>query len=449
MSGDRVNNAIDLNKSRHPKESSVMFSGIKFIVLILFLYFCCGTAAFAQNTFTQEQFEKDFDYLWASISNDYAYFDQKETDWSNVKEIYRSQVKNITKRSEFVTFLESVLEELYDFHTHLNTNTSSSPYLIPTGTDIWAEWINGKAIITEVRLNSVAQRAGLTPGMQVISIDGRSIEEGISAHLGKSLRKRNLSTDNWALLSLLSGRRNQKRNIEVITDSKRTLISIDSQREQKDKPLLDYRTVNKDIGYIKINNSLGNIDLIKQFDATLYSLKNTKGLIIDLRDTPSGGNTTVARGIMGRFINREMPYQKHSIPSEERLYNTKRSWIELVSPRGEFIYKPPVIVLVNHWTGSMGEGIAIGMDGMKRAKIVGTKMARLIGATSSITLPNTKIGVNFPTEKLFHIDGRPREKFIPTVMVDMLKKENQKTEDAIFEVGLKVLQSFIQLNAAQ
>lgn len=76
-------------------------------------------------------------------------------------------------------------------------------------------------------------------------------------------------------------------------------------------------------------------------------------------------------------------------------------------------------------------------------------MARLVGATSYITLPNTKIGVNFPTEKLFHVDGMPREKFTPTVMVDLLKKENQKKEDAIFEAGLKVLQSFIPPNASQ
>ena len=129
----------------------------------------------------------------------------------------------------------------------------------------------------------------------------------------------------------------------------------------------------------------------------------------------------MARGIMGRFIRRDMPYQKHSIPAEERQYGTKRSWIELVSSRGEFTYTAPVVVLVNHWTGSMGEGIAIGMDGVKRATIVGTEMARLVGATSSIKLPNTGIGVNFPTEKLFHVNGSPRESFVPPVHIDLLK----------------------------
>jgi len=144
---------------------------------------------------------------------------------------------------------------------------------------------------------------------------------------------------------------------------------------------------------------------------------------------------------MGRFIRRDLPYQKHSIPAEERQFGTKRSWIELVSPRGEFAYRVPVVVLVNHWTGSMGEGIAIGMDGMKRATIVGTEMARLAGATSGIRLPHTGIGVTFPTEKLFHINGTPRENFMPSLHIDLLLKVNQSNEDVILQRGLRALRA--------
>jgi hypothetical protein len=50
-----------------------------------------------------------------------------------------------------------------------------------------------------------------------------------------------------------------------------------------------------------------------------------------------------------------LPYQKHELASEERMTGVRRSWLELVSPRGEFVYSKPVAVLVNRWTGSMGE----------------------------------------------------------------------------------------------
>ena len=198
------------------------------------------------------------------------------------------------------------------------------------------------------------------------------------------------------------------------------------------------------IGYVRqINDSLGSNDLIRVFDAALAGLRDTAGLVLDLRDTPGGGNSTVARGIMGRFLVREGSYQKHSIPAEEREFGVRRSWVEIVSPRGDFRYDAPVVVLVDHWTGSMGEGIAIGMDGLKRATVVGTEMAGLLGATGGITLPNSKIGVNFPVEKLFHVDGTPRETFVPPVYVNVLKGD-AKAHDAILERGLEKLRALVK-----
>lgn len=420
---------------------------VKLSTLVILICFFVEAVAAPQTNFSRQQYEEDFDYLWRSISDDYAYFDQKQTDWNKVREIYRPQISAVKTRSDFVALLESVLEELYDFHTHLNTNTAASPRLVPSGADIWAEWISGRAIITDVRPESGAEKAGIRIGMQVASINGIAVAEAVSRRTGKSLRSSDVAAKNWALRILLAGRRNEQRNIEVISNGGRRVLSIDNQtaggsvETTPARPLLEYRRIEKDVGYIRVNNSLGDTDLIKQFDLALAALRNTRGLVLDLRDTPSGGNTTVARGIMGRFIRRDMPYQKHSIPAEERQYGTKRSWIELVSPRGEFTYTAPVVVLVNHWTGSMGEGITIGMDGMRRATIVGTEMARLAGATSGIRLPNTGIGVTFPTEKLFHINGSPRENFVPPVHINLLLQVNQDDEDIILQRGLRVLRA--------
>ena len=410
----------------------------------LFILSCFFAAISApQATLTRQQYEEDFDHLWQSISDDYAYFDQKQTDWSKVRELYRPQLSEVRTRNDFVTLLESVLEELYDFHTHLNTNTAASPRLVPSGTDIWAEWIKDRAIITEVRRDSRAEKAGIRIGMEIISINSVAVADAVNRRVGKSVRSSDKAARDWALRTLLAGRHNEKRSIEVMSNGQRRVLAIDNQAASDSaatKLLLEYRELENNLGYIRINNSLGDTALVKQFDLSLTALRNTRGLILDLRDTPSGGNTTVARGIMGRFTSRDMPYQKHSIPAEERRYGIRRSWIELVSPRGDFVYRAPVVVLVNHWTGSMGEGIAIGMDGMKRATIVGTEMARLAGATSGIKLPNTGIGVTFPTEKLFHVNGIPRENFVPPVYINLLPNENPE-DDVILKRGLRILRT--------
>jgi carboxyl-terminal processing protease len=80
-----------------------------------------------------------------------------------------------------------------------------------------------------------------------------------------------------------------------------------------------------------------------------------------------------------------------------------------------------VVVLVGHWTGSMGEGLAIGFDATRTGTVVGTAMAGLLGATDHVVLPHTGIGMNLPTERLYHVDGRPRESFQPAVLVDVAR----------------------------
>ena len=87
---------------------------------------------------------------------------------------------------------------------------------------------------------------------------------------------------------------------------------------------------------------------------------------------------------MGRFITKEGFYQKHVLTAEERESGIKRSWVEIVSPKNP-TYKNPLVILVDHWTGSVSEGIAIGFDALKRATIIGTRMAALNGAIYSFS----------------------------------------------------------------
>lgn len=184
-----------------------------------------------------------------------------------------------------------------------------------------------------------------------------------------------------------------------------------------------------------MNNSLGDHGLTVAFDSALAVLRDTRGLILDLRDTPGGGNTTVARGIMSRLVETERPCQRHELAAEERAFGVRRVWEEYVVPRGPFAYVQPLVVLVGRWTGSMGEGLAIGLDGMERATVVGGPMARLRGAISGRTLPNTGIEARIPTERLMHVDGSPRESFAPLVVA----APQQPGVDAALEQAINLL----------
>lgn len=387
-----------------------------------------------QEALTPEQFAQDFDHLWAQLRDNYAYFDRKETDWEAVRHYYRPRVAAVGGRREFVTFLERVLEELYDPHTHLKVNTARSPRLIPTGLDVWAEWADGRAFVTQLREGFSAEQAGLRVGMEIVSVNGSPVGEAVRRRLGVSLRRVTREARGWALLALLAGTRDAKRVVEAKTadGSNRRFeldlpshTTVDNYRADKK---VEWRMLGGGLGYIKIND-LGSDETVAGFDAALEELRSTRGLILDLRATQSGGNTSVAEPVMGRLLRRRMPYQRGRPVRAE-------GWTREVSPRGPWAYGAPVVVLVGRWTASMGEGMAIGLDAMRRATVVGTRMAGLNGAVFDLQLPNSGIRLNYAAEKLFHLNGTPREDFAPPVLV---KLDGRSEGDAILEAGLRTL----------
>ncbi len=384
------------------------------LLLVLF-----STAALgADRSWTPQEFQADYEELCTQIGSTYAYFDTKALQWSHVCDLYRPDFAQVQNREQFVTSLEHVIDELYDPHAQLNTNTPKSYRLVPSGTDLWAEWRDGQAVITQVREKSDAARAGIRAGMTVLALNAQPIAALVEARLGRAYPHSTPDARDWALRSVLAGVHGVPR-----------VLRLQAGRKARDYPLaatdqsfrgaepISFSEIRPGVGYILLNDSLGNDATVAAFDAALDALHATRGLVIDLRDTASGGDSSVARGILGRFVRQDMPYQKHILPAEEKETGIRRSWLELVSPRGAR-YEKPVVVLVNRWTGSMGEGLALGFDATGAAKIVGTEMARLVGATYTLTLPNTGIHANVPAERLQHVNGTPREQFRPADYVE-------------------------------
>jgi C-terminal processing protease CtpA/Prc len=382
------------------------------------------------SLYGQTIYQKDFDFYHKTIQDNYAYFDKQKSNWDNVKSIYQPYVDTCSSRNSFIQILEKTLNELYNGHNFLNTNTDQSNRLIPTGSDLKIVYKNGDFTIDEVRDNFNSDLCGLKKGMKIIGFNGLSIKEAIKPLLPKSTTNYDTPIFEYAANMLLAGTHNVSRKITTQLNgiSKDYFPdNIPNKTESNYKTVIEWKKLENNIGYIKINNSLGNDDLIKLFDSALDSLFNTNGLIIDLRETPSGGTSIIARAMMGRFIDKELPYQKHLYIAEERETGIKRTALELVSPRQK-IYKKQLVILVGNWTSSMGEGIAIGFDAMQRATIIGTKMAGLLGEIFTFETPELKIPFSFPCVQLQTVKGQPREDYLPTIQV---KQQSESIKTAI------------------
>jgi carboxyl-terminal processing protease len=353
----------------------------------------------------------DFDELWRTLGERYCFFAEKRTDWNAVRALYRPQALAATSRAGLVDIVTRVLRELYDAHTYLHgpaDGTVRSPYF-----DLWVEPERGDtALVTSVRDGSAAADAGVLPGDAVLRVDGAPVG-GIAATLmPRCLTRPDPAATAYALNIAVSGHRAQPRRLALRS-------SAGSEREVSlplkpatTLPDVESRLLPSGHGLIVIR-SFADDKVIDAVDAALLRFRETPGLIIDLRQN-GGGDTAVARPIMGRFITARKPYARMRRREGDHLSD---AWTETVDPRGPFTYTAPVVVLTTRWSASMAEGFPMGMRGLGRATIVGTPMMRVGAAVFPLRLDLTGIELQYSAEPVYDVHDQPRWLLRPDIEV--------------------------------
>ena len=263
----------------------------------------------------------------------YAYFDVKKTNWDATCAFYAPRAAAAPDRDAFVGVLERSMAEIYDHHAHLGTNTDKSPRLVPTQSQIFGAWQRGKVMVVAVRRRLSREPRGVRPGMQIVAIDGEPVEGAVAALEPKFLTAPDPAAREWALQLALAGHRERDVvRLSIADASGARDLSFAPVSTAQPATLLSHKLLG-DVGYIRFNNSLGEDALVPAFDEALAKLAQARAVVIDLRDTASGGVSSVARGIMGRFVRTPTPYQRHEFVAEFRATGIRRIWVEYVAPR--------------------------------------------------------------------------------------------------------------------
>ncbi len=348
------------------------------------------------------------------IGDHYAYLDRFEGGRLPVSTRLRAEAEAVSDKRSLLRHAERMLLLLADHHAITGSSTRESWAVVPTFADLWIDAKGGEFTIDAVREGSPAQRAGIASGDRLVAVGGVPIGEAVSAFWADLGVPSAAWRSGFAARVLAAGRRDAPRRLTVrrsdgpvTTHELPNLYSVAAP----DRPPVTTVAQGGSL-VIRLNDSLGQDASIGAFDAAMARARPGQPVLIDLTDTPSGGNTVIARAIMGWFVTRPTFYQVHRLPNEERRTGIARQWVEQVLPRPGKHHSGPVTVKVGRWTGSMGEGLAIGLDAIG-AEVVGGPMAGLLGAIYDYRLENSGLVLKLPTERLYAVNGLPREKFVP------------------------------------
>jgi len=391
-------------------------------VRIPFLLSMCLLTLVARPVDPAQPRLQDFDQAVAFVRRQYAWPERIELD--ALVRTFRPRIAQAVSPEAFQRVLEGFLDGLGDAHSHLGSNRLDS-WCLPPG-QVAAEWRNGRAIVAAVWRGSDAERAGVQSGMEILEWNGKPLAEALQERAPRLPAHLHEDQARWRLNALLAGRHNAGCRLTLREGATQRDLEIPADAPA-DQSLPEPHLLAGQIGIIAFQE-LGSKTQIERIDAALARFPEARAWVLDLRGLRVGGDTAVTVPIMGRFVDRPMIY------AWMRRRNRKglgKAWPEWVKPRGE-VFRGPLVILVDAWTASAAEGLAMGLSGMGRGTAVGTRMAGLGAAVHSINLSHSGLRVQISSEPVFDLRHRPRTAFQPDIVVDLAA-----SGDPILEAGLQ------------
>lgn len=244
----------------------------------------------------------------------------------------------------------STLDDPYSVYMDKETAKQFSQSLDSSFEGIGAEvgMKGGKVTIIAPFKGSPAEKAGLQPNDQIVSIDGKDVE-GLDLH--ETVLK-------------IRGKKGTKVAIGVIRPNSREKITLDVVRDEIPLETVFGSTKEyqgKHVGYIEITSFSENT--AEDFQKTLTKLEDDHidGLVLDVRGNP-GGYLQSVEEILKQFVTKDHPY----IQIEERNGNKKR-YFSTLSKKKDY----PVTVLIDKGSASASEILAGALKEASDYDIVG------------------------------------------------------------------------------
>lgn len=386
-----------------------------------------------------DEFEREFRLK-------YAYLDRPDLDVDALFARARTLGASAEDSGALRTVAYQTLRAFADPHLIVGPLDSTDYAVVPSASDLAVGYDDDRFVILDVRAGSGADGAGVRPGWTLLAVNGRPAAEAAREPFGEVVPDPSPRQLAFGATVLLAGLRGDDRprtlTFDVGGEHQTVRLPPTSHfvRSLRGLPPLSVQRFHEDgrtAGVVRFNNSLGDNATIAAFDEAIGALADADVLILDLRDTPGGGNTDVARSVIGHFLSEPRPYQVHEIPGVERATGVPRRFVEYAFPRLPH-YPGRVAVLGGRWTGSMGEGLVIGLDAAAGALTVGSEMGRLLGALWNVDLPLSGFRLDLGVEALFHVDGTPRGDYAMDMRLPSADRDDAGGDPAL-ETALRAL----------
>lgn len=380
-----------------------------------------------------------FELVWGKINDTYWDRSFNGVNWKAIHDKYLPLVKVAARGDEFHSLLNQMVGELHVSHVKIMPPgtfgglASRASDLKNDAVGLALRWINNQLVIVGVEPDSSAQAAGIRRGFVVAAVNGKTPAALYTEYLKKNpgFHSREEFSRVRSIDPELKGSPNTKVTLDVLND-RNEIVKLELER--KARPLgasFESKRLEQNIGYIKFNAFFGNV--LEKFQAAVRELRETRGLIIDLRGNP-GGAGDLAPSIANVLSANEGSLGISKSRYESRSFAYKGSGAEA--------YKGLVVLLVDELSVSTSEVFAGGLQENKRATVIGTPTAGAVLPSLVEILPTggalQYVVSNFQTPNGTVLEGRG---VIPDIVVQLSRSGLLSGQDAALERAKEVIRA--------
>ena len=324
-----------------------------------------------------------------------------EEDWKGVLKEFIPKFVNTKDESGYKLTCLELIARIHDTHANVwNAHEVISEYWGKNFTILRTTFIDEQAIVSGFRNDSIGKLTGLNIGDKITKVNGITVSDWILKHK-KYVPASNYPTQlrnlNWRFLCSNEESINIEYENESGTHTTTVATYPDSVLRNWMSPAktdTSYKMLSEDIAYIN------NGKLKKKHVAEFWKeFKNTKGLVIDIRNYPSDFPIYVLSGYLMKKSRSFVKFTHGSLetPGLVSFKKTRKA-----GKRNFKRYKGKVVILINESTQSSAEFHAMAYQTHPNAVTVGSTTAAADGNVSFFYLPGnirtcfTGIGVYYP-----------------------------------------------------
>jgi carboxyl-terminal processing protease len=358
-----------------------MRSSNRKLSVALLLLFALGASA--QTPRPAPAFKDVFEDIWQTVNSNFYDPNFAGVDWNAIKTRYAPQVERVKDEASFLELMSRMLKELPVSHLRINAPAAKSVVALNARLRL----VEGARVVTALPSSAGAEgglRVGdavLTPWAEVTGAAGSAVTLRVSGCDGK------------------------ERELKLTRAASSVAPEMTSWRVMEPQP-------GKKIGYFRVARF--EEGTVTQIDDAMRDLKETAGLVVDLRGNPGGTNSFVRlisylvpgqqfvsgllmRPFMSRYGGDVAKIDLASLPKSSGDYSINSLLLRMglfgavalyTEDMGEKAYRGKVVILSDGATASAAEGFIAYMTQRAGAVAVGRTTAGQLLTSNTFHLVN-------------------------------------------------------------